>query len=79
MHRVITVIATTSMIIAGVQAFAGNSRSQAALNRRQIADCMSKRMSANQAESYNQAAKTCKEQVKRPNDQLALSTPPKQS
>lgn len=77
MHRVMTVIAATSMVFVGAQAFAG-SRNQAAMNRRQIADCMSKRMSANKAESYNEAAKVCKDQMKRPNDQLALSAPPKQ-
>jgi hypothetical protein len=36
-------------------------------------------MSANKAESYNEAAKRCKDQMKRPNDQLALSTPKKET
>ena len=78
MYRVLTVIATTGMIFVGAQALADNPRSQAAMNRRQITDCMSKRMSADKAESYNEAAKRCKGQMKRPNDQLALSTPTKE-
>jgi hypothetical protein len=79
MYRVLTVIATTSMLFVGARALADNSRSHAATKRAQIADCMSKRMSANKAESYNEAAKRCKDQMNRPNDQLALSTPKKET
>jgi hypothetical protein len=79
MYRVLTVIATTSMLFVGAPALADNSRSHAASKRAQIADCMTKRMSANKAESYNEAAKRCKDQMNRPNDQLALSTPKKET
>ncbi len=77
MYRVLTVIAMTGMIFVAAHALAGNSRSQAAMNRRQVAECMSKRMSADKAISYNQAAKVCKDQAKKQNGQLALSTPTK--
>lgn len=77
MYRVLTVIAMTGLMCVGTQAFAANSRNQVAMRRRQVVDCMSKRMSLNKSISYNEAAKACKDQMKRQNDHLVRSTPTK--
>ena len=78
MYRELTVIAMTGMMFVGAQVLAGNSRNQAALNRRHVIDCMSKRMSANKAVSYNEAAKACKDQLKTLNANLTSNPVAKQ-
>jgi len=78
MHR-LTVIVVAGMLIAGAQAFAAAPKSQAAMNRRQLADCMNKRMASDKAISYNEAAKVCKVQMKAQNNRAAISTPTTQA
>ena len=72
MNRVLTMIAVTSVIFAGEQAFAVDSISQPTIGKRhsilQIVGCMKKRMSANKTISYNEAAKACKDQTNKPSD-----------
>ena len=77
--RRVTVIVTAGMILVGAQALAASPKSQAALNRRQLVDCMSKRMAFDKAISYNEAAKVCKIQMKAQNDHVELSTPTTQA
>jgi hypothetical protein len=76
MYRASTVIAMTSMLFVGAQAFSDHPPSHAAMNRRQIINCMSKQMAANKSISYNDAAKTCKDQLKVQHRELGLSVPP---
>jgi hypothetical protein len=45
------------------------------LARRQLAECMSRRMSANHLLSYNDAAKACKDQLKNRKDTAANVSP----
>jgi hypothetical protein len=45
--------------------------------RRQLLDCMSQRMSADKALSYNEAAKRCKEQAKNKGATIISSNPAK--
>jgi hypothetical protein len=45
--------------------------------RRQLLDCMSQRMSADKALSYNEAAKRCKEQTKNKGATIISSNPAK--
>jgi hypothetical protein len=78
MHPVM-VIAMAGMIFVGGQAFAGNALSQAAMNRRQLINCMNKTMSSNKAISYNEATKVCKDQLKAQNGRVAFSTPTTQA
>jgi len=65
-------IAVTSAIFAGEQAFAVDSISQPTMSKRhmivQIVGCMKKRMSANKAILYNEAAKACKDQINKQSD-----------
>ena len=69
MNRSLTVVIMAGTIFAGQQALADVSANQPALTKRQMItlmiDCMKKRMSADRAISYHEAAKTCKEDIKR--------------
>ncbi len=78
MHPV-TVIVAASMLFVGAQALAAAPKSQAAMNRRQLMDCMNKRMASDKAISYNEAAKVCKVQMKAQNNRAAISTPTTQA
>ena len=75
----VTVFVAAGMLIAGGQALAAAPKSQAAINRRQVADCMIKRMASDKAISYNEAAKVCKVQIKAQNNRAAISTPTTQA
>ena len=76
MIRVSTMIATMSVAFAATQAWAVDSiAARPPMTKRQmvgqIIDCMKKRMYADRAISYNEAAKVCKNQVARQNDASA--------
>ncbi len=75
----LTAIVAVGMIFIGAQALAGAPKSHAALNRRQLVDCMTKRMASDKAISYNEAAKLCKAQMKAQNDRVAMSSPTTQA
>jgi hypothetical protein len=64
MLRVLRVIAVTSLMLAGTQALAADPAGHAKSSRRQIVDCMIKRMSASRTVSFNDATKACKGQMK---------------
>jgi hypothetical protein len=77
MNQVLTVIAMTGLFI-GAQAIAVDSTGQPTITKRQLiaqmAGCMRKQMSANNAISYNEALKTCKEQINKQTDNSASPT-----
>lgn len=52
------------------QAVAVTPVSHAILNRRQLADCMTKQMAASRTISYNEASKVCKDRIKAQADSL---------
>ncbi len=79
MNRASMLIAMAGMMFVGADAFAANSPSHAAIQRRQLANCMSKQMAANTSISYNEAAKACKDQMKIQNGQAGLSARAKQA
>jgi hypothetical protein len=78
MNRVLTMIAVTSAIFAGEQAFAVDSIGQPTMSKRhmivQIVGCMKKRMSADKTISYNEAAKACKDQINKQTDNSPSGT-----
>jgi hypothetical protein len=85
MNRVLTIIAMTSAIFLSEQAFAVGSISHPEMSRRQmivqIVGCMKKRMAADKAISYNEAAKACKAKITKrsdnsPSDTLVASGTP---
>lgn len=51
--------------------------SEASLNRRQIASCMSRHMAADRLLSFNDAAKVCKDQLKSRKADTAANVAPK--
>ena len=71
MNRGLMVIATTCLLLMGAQALAADPASPSRISRHQMVDCMMKRMSADRALSYNDAAKACINQLKMQNDKLA--------
>jgi hypothetical protein len=70
-----TMLAMTSVTFSGPRALADSVR-QPTMTRHQLIvktiDCMRKRMSIDRAVSYNEAAKTCRDQMSK---QSAISTP----
>ena len=71
MNHVLTALAMTSLLI-GAQALAVDSKGQPTISKRQLiaqmVGCMRKQMSANNAISYNEALKTCKDQMNTQSD-----------
>ena len=63
MNRVLTAVGVAGVLLMGAQAIA-DPKSQAPTARRQLTDCMTRRMSADKRLSYNEATKRCKEQIK---------------
>jgi hypothetical protein len=67
-------IALTGVIFAGAQAHAVECASQSTASKCQkivvLVGCMRKQMSANKSRSYNEAMKTCKDQMNMKNDDL---------
>jgi hypothetical protein len=78
MNRLLTVMATSGLIIVASQALAIDSNNQSTLSKRQmiaqIVGCMKKRMSANKDSSYREAMKICKNQLNKGGDTLAVAT-----
>jgi hypothetical protein len=87
MNRLVAVIALAGVIFAGTRALGDESASQSRMSKRhtivQVFDCMKKRMSHDKGTSYNEARKTCKDQVAKQGDNtssgalVASATPPK--
>jgi hypothetical protein len=83
MHRLLNVPVSGVVIVAGVilmgaQSFAQNSPTHSRNSRRQLADCIIKRMSADRMVSFNAATRACRDLAKaRDDDSLASNTPAK--
>jgi hypothetical protein len=85
--RLVTVIALTGVIFAGTHALGDESASQPRMSDRhavaQLVDCMKKRMSYDRDASYNEARKTCRDQIAKQSNNtssgtlVASATPPK--
>lgn len=85
MNRLVTAIALTGVIFAGTRALGDESASRSrGIKRQAIASlvvCMRKRMSYDRSASYNEAKKTCKDQIANQSDNaptgsLVASAPP---
>jgi hypothetical protein len=83
MHRLLNVPVTGVVIVAcvifmGAQTFAEDSPTHSRNSRRQMADCIIKRMSADRMVSFNDATRACRDLAKvRDDDSLASNTPAK--
>ena len=75
MNRGAPIIALTAVMFVGAQAHAVDSTSQSTIGKRQMIaqmlDCMKKRMSADKNRSYNEALKTCKDQINNESNNLS--------
>jgi len=85
MIRLVTFVALTGVIFAGQRGL-GEAASQPRMSKHhavaQLADCMKKRMSDDKGASYNEARKTCRDQIAKQRDKasgslVASATPPK--
>jgi len=71
----ITAIGLWSVLLIGTHAVAAPPASQAAVVKRQIHECMARRMGANKMLSYNDALRTCKERAQPAKESLASNGP----
>jgi hypothetical protein len=67
MDRLPCLIALLGLLFTGAAALADESRHQPGIDQRQIRACMSRRMSSNRTLPYNEAKRTCAEQLKAQN------------
>jgi hypothetical protein len=75
MTRLITVMSFGGLMLIGAQSVAAPPPSPSTLVKRQMTECMTKRMSANKTLSYNDARKGCKERLQPGKDEVASNTP----
>jgi negative regulator of sigma E activity len=64
-----------SAILGVVQPLSAQPESPAVIAKQQLTQCMNKRMAADRTVSYNEALRTCKEQLQPSKDTLASNTP----
>jgi hypothetical protein len=64
-----------SLILLGSHAATAAPQSRAVIAKRQLSECMTRRMSANRNLSYNDAMRVCKERLQPPKDTLASISP----
>ena len=76
MNRALIAIGVTSALLMVAQACA-DPANRPQTPRRQLMDCMSRRMSADRTLSYNDAVKRCKEQMKTQDAAVISSNPAK--
>jgi len=74
MKRFVTAVGWATLIVGAHTAIA-QPQSAAVLAKRQLSECMSKRMSADKSLSYNDARRVCKERLQPPKDTLASINP----
>jgi hypothetical protein len=68
-------IGLSGVLLVGAHAVAAPPASQAALMKRQLHECMARRMGANKMLSYNDAMRTCKERAQPAKESLASNGP----
>lgn len=64
-------------LAATAASYAQEPNSEAAISKRQIASCMSRRMAADRLLSFNDAARICKDHVKNRKTDTAANVAPK--
>ncbi|MDP9010077.1 MAG: hypothetical protein M3N91_15445 [Pseudomonadota bacterium] len=74
MKRFMTAIGL-GVVLLGAHAAAAPPTSQSALLKRQINDCMTRRMGADRTLSYKDAMRTCKDRIQPPKEALASNGP----
>jgi hypothetical protein len=70
MRRLITAVASSLILLGSAVAWA-QPQSPAVIAKRQLSECMAKRMSANRSLSYYDAMRFCRERLQPPKDTLA--------
>jgi hypothetical protein len=70
-----TALGLCGVMLVGANAVAAPPASQAVNSKRQLYECMARRMGANRTLSYNEAMRTCKERAQPPKDALASIGP----
>ena len=75
MTRLITVMSFGGLMLIGAQSVAAPPPSPSTLMKRQMTECMTKKMTANKTLSYNDARKGCKERLQPAKDEVASITP----
>jgi hypothetical protein len=68
-------IGLCSVLLVGAHAVAAPPANQATTTKRQLVECMIKRMGANRTLSYNDAMRTCKERTQPPKEAMASIGP----
>jgi hypothetical protein len=76
MNRLLSGITLIGLMLAGSQSFSLDLTNQSAITKKQISACMTKRMLANRAVSYNDAKKSCTEQLNAQNVSTASNRSP---
>ena len=75
MKRFLTAVGCTTLIFIGAHTALAQPESAAVIAKRQLNECMSRRMSADKGLSYNDARRVCKERLQPPKDTLASINP----
>jgi hypothetical protein len=73
MQRSLPTICVSSLILMSASAAAVEPAGPSAMLRQQISNCMTKKMAADKALSYNEAMRTCKARLQPSKDTLALN------
>ena len=61
------------MILLGSAAASAQPENPAVIAKRQLSECMTKRMAANKGLSFNEALRVCKERLQPPKDLASIS------
>ena len=72
-----TLIALSFLLASAKLSAAESANPPPQYSKRQLADCMTRRMYANRTLSYNDAAKACKDQLRGTKTDAALNNAPK--
>ena len=75
MKRFLTAVGCTTVICIGAHTALARPESAAVIAKRQLSDCMTRRMAADKSLSYNDARRVCKERLQPPKDTLASINP----
>jgi hypothetical protein len=75
MNRFMVAVGLSTALLVGAHALAVQPMSQAALFKRQLSDCMSRRMGADRTLSYKEAMRTCRDRLQPSKEALAANRP----